>query len=207
MNVEPIMEKHKVILTDADGVLVTWLTGFEEFMSEKGYSHVPNTRNTDSMEARYCITNNEAYTLISEYNESPFVADLAPHADAVEYIGKLVEEGFKFVCITSIGSNPNSIKYRKENLDKLFGPCFLELICLNFGSSKKDALMPWRGSDLFWIEDHAKNAEQGHELGLKSILIRHEYNQHYTPEHFPVVGPDNPWKKIYEIVCKEYKLL
>jgi FMN phosphatase YigB (HAD superfamily) len=196
----------KIILTDADGVLVTWLAGFESFMESQGHRLIPNTEHHYGMEERYGITSEQAYELIRLYNESPFIADLPAHADAVEYIGKLVNHGFKFVCITSISSHPNAAKYRRVNLEKLFGPHFLEIICLNMGSPKKAALMPWEGSGYFWIEDHIKNAEQGHELGLKTILVQQDHNAHYSTEKFNIVGPESPWQEIYHLVCKEYNL-
>jgi len=200
------MERSKIILTDADGVLVTWLAGFEQFMAEKGRKLIPGTEHHYSMEQRYALTSNEAYEYIRDYNNSHFMANLPPHADSVEYIGRLVDHGFKFVCITSISSHPDAARYRKINLENLYGPHFQELICLEMGSAKKAALMPWEGSGFFWIEDHIKNAEQGHEMGLKSVLVRQDHNQHFTTDKFPIVGPTEPWKEIYEMVCNEYDL-
>jgi FMN phosphatase YigB (HAD superfamily) len=196
----------KIILTDADGVLVTWLAGFEQFMASEGYNLIPGTEHHYGMEARYGISSDEAHRVIRLYNESPFIADLPAHEDAVEYIGKLVAHGFKFVCITSISSHPNAAKYRRENLEKLFGPHFLEIICLAMGSPKKAALMSWEGTGFFWIEDHIKNAEQGHEMGLRTVLIQQDHNAHYETDKFDIVGPKSPWQEIYHLVCKAYNL-
>ncbi|HEY6434967.1 MAG TPA: hypothetical protein VIY47_00120 [Ignavibacteriaceae bacterium] len=196
----------KIILTDCDGCLVAWVTGFEKFMADKGYELIPDTDHHYSMTERYSIDVEEATKLIREFNESPYMIDLPPHKDSVEYIGKLVDHGFKFVCITSISSHPDSAKYRRENLENLYGPHFLEILCLDMGTHKKPALISWEGSGLFWIEDHIKNAEAGHSLGLKTVLIQQEHNQHYETEHFPIVGPDEPWREIYELICKEYNL-
>lgn len=196
----------KIILTDADGVLVLWVAGFEKFMASKGYQVIPDTEHHYFMDKRYPITDDQARELIREYNQSPFMADLPPYLDAVEYIGKLVEHGFKFVCITSLSNHPDSIKYRKTNLEALYGPNFLEIICLDMGTPKGAALLPWKDSGLFWIEDHIKNAEAGHDLGLKTILIQQDHNSHYSTEKFNVVGPLNPWQEIYHLICKEYNL-
>lgn len=198
--------KKKIILTDADGVLVHWVVGFEKFMSERGYQAYPKSDHHYNMHDRYPITEDQAHNFIREYNQSPYMADLPPYMDAVEYVGKLVEHGFKFVCITSISSHPDSAKYRRENLEKLYGQNFLEIFCLAMGTHKKAALMSWEGSDFFWIEDHIKNAEAGHELGLKSILIQQDHNAHYNTDKFSIVGPLNPWQEIYHLVCKDYNL-
>jgi len=199
--------KPKIILTDADGVLVWWFGGFEKFMADKGHKLIPGTDQHYSMSARYDINDDQAYQLINEYNESPYIADLEPYEDAAEYVKKLAGHGFKFVCITSLSANPTAKKHRKENLEKLFGNMFIELICLETGSSKRNALFPWEGSDLFWIEDHIKNAEAGYQMGLRTVLIQQDHNDHYETEHFAIVGPKHPWKEIYEMVCKEYNLI
>lgn len=198
--------KPKIILTDADGVLFWWFGGFKKLMADKGYEMIAGTDHHYSMSSRYDINDDQAYQLINEYNESPYIAKLEPYADSVEYVRKLADYGFKFVCITSLSSNPIAAKYRKENLEKVFGDMFVELICLHTGSTKTNALFPWKESDLFWIEDHIKNAEAGHQMGLRSVLIQQDHNGHYETEHFAIVGPENPWKEIYEMVCKEYNL-
>ncbi|HEY6436103.1 MAG TPA: hypothetical protein VIY47_05910 [Ignavibacteriaceae bacterium] len=200
------MNKEKIILTDADGVLVTWLDGFGKFMESKGYEAIPNSGHNYSIKDRYYVTDEEGFQLIREFNESPFLADLPPYEDSIEYVSKLVDHGFKFICITSISSHPDAIRYRTENLENLYGPHFLEVHCLDVGAHKRPALMPWEGSGLFWIEDHIKNAEAGHSLGLKTVFIRQEHNQHYETEEFPIVGPEDPWRQIYELVCEEYNL-
>jgi len=197
---------NKIILTDADGVLVTWVTGFEKFMESKGYSVIPDTEQHYFMDRRYSITDEESRVLIREYNESAFIADLPPNKDAVEYVKKLAAHGFKFICITSISSHPDALKYRTQNLTNLFGDVFQEIFCLEMSSPKKASLMPWEGSGLFWIEDHIKNAEAGHELGLKSVLVYQDHNAHYRTDKFNVVGPENPWQEIYHLVCKEYNI-
>ena len=197
-------DQKKIILTDADGVLVNWSNGFDKFMSNLGHELIPGTDHHYSMSARYDITDAQAYELINEYNRSPCIASLGPYEDSVEYVKKLADDGFKFVCITSLSSDSSAAKYRKKNLEELFGDIFIELICLETGSSKKSALFPWKDSNFFWIEDHIKNAEAGYQLGLKSILIQQGHNGHYDTDHFPIVGPENPWKEIYSMVRKDY---
>jgi len=197
---------NKIILTDADGVLVTWLAGFEKFMESKGHKLIPDTEHVYSMAERFGITYDESRELVREYNESPYISDLPPYLDSIEYIPKLVDYGFKFVCISSLSDHPDAIKYRRENLENIYGDNFLDIVCLEMGAHKRSALMSWEGSGLFWIEDHIKNAEAGYDLGLRPVLIQHEHNQHYDTEEFPIVGPENPWRQIYELVCKEYNL-
>lgn len=196
----------KIILTDADGVLLCWFEGFDKFMLSKGYKLQPNTDHHYSMSPRYNITEDESHNLIREYNESPFISDLPPYLDSVKYIEKLADHGFKFVVISSLSSHPDSAKYRRQNLEGIFGNIFLEVMCIEMGARKGAALKSWEGSGFFWIEDHIENSEIGHRMGLRSILVGQDHNQHYDTAHFPIVGPEEPWKEIYEIICKEYNL-
>jgi FMN phosphatase YigB (HAD superfamily) len=197
---------NKIILTDADGVLVTWLDGFETFMFNRGYKVKPDTEHMYSMAKRYGITETESRELVRQFNESSYIESLPPYLDSVEYIPKLIDHGFKFICISSLSSDSYALEYRRKNLENLYGDNFLDIICLEMGAHKRSALTDWEGSGLFWIEDHIKNAEAGHELGLKSVLVQHEHNEHYDTEEFPIVGPEHPWRQIYELVCKEYNL-
>ena len=81
---------------------------------------------------------------------------------------------------------------------------FEEIVCLNMGANKYEELTRWRDSGLFWIEDHPEQAEAGYKAGLKPLLINHPYNAEYKTDAFPFVSFANPWKDIYETVCKEY---
>ena len=54
---------------------------------------------------------------------------------------------------------------------------FSELVCLDTGADKDDALERYRDSGLYWIEDKVQNANLGATLGLNSILIEHSHNK------------------------------
>lgn len=196
----------KIILTDADGVLVKWEAGFELFMVEKGYPRVANTEKEYSISLRHGITNKQAMEFVKEFNESKDIASLHSFADSVEYVRKLADLGFRFTVVTSISSHPDAKKYRTENLINLFGDVFDEIHCIEQGASKANILTNWADTGYFWIEDHMRQAEAGHEVGLKTILIQHPYNEHYKTDLFPTVSFENPWKEIYSIITKHYGL-
>lgn len=196
----------KVILTDCDGVLLKWDTAFEEFITAKGHPRVPNTDTEYSMALRHNITIRQAQDYIQEFNESPKIADLDPFADCVEHVAKLAEQGFKFIAVTSISDHPLAKINRTENLKNLFGDIFEDVVCLAMGASKAHVLMQWADTGYFWIEDHQRQAEAGHEAGLKTILIDHPYNTHYATDLFPKVSYHTPWKEIYKIISTEYNL-
>jgi FMN phosphatase YigB (HAD superfamily) len=195
---------EKIILTDCDGVLLQWEDGFEQFVLNKGHTRVPNTEAEYSMAVRYSITVKQAQAYIKEYNESDAMSNLAPFADAVEYVAELALLGFRFIAVTSLSDHPDAKTYRTQNLKNLFGDVFNDVVCLKMGASKAHVLMQWADTGYYWIEDHMRQAEAGHEAGLRTVLINHPYNSHYKTDLFPIVSHDTPWEEIYHLVCDTY---
>lgn len=198
---------RKVILTDCDDVLVDWLGSFEKFMERKEYVKVPNTEHEYSFAVRYNISSLKASELVKEFNESSHIEHLLPFLDSSKYVKKLGYLGFKFIVVTSLGEHPESRTKRIKNLESIFGKVFEDVHCVSLGGSKEHVLKNWADSGYFWIEDHMRHAEAGHELGLRSVLIRRPHNSHYKTDLFPIVGMENPWKEIYELICAEYNLM
>jgi hypothetical protein len=93
--------------------------------------------------------------------------------------------------------DPSAYKLRKMNLEKLFGKtAFEDLLCLDTGADKDEALDPYSDTGLFWIEDKMENAIAGLNVGLRPILIEHGYNMH---DSVPVgMKKCLNWKEIYE---------
>jgi len=200
-----IMEK--IILTDADGVLVYWNGAFERFMERKGHPRIPGTDDEYNISLRHKnVSPSEAHAFVKEFNESEYIANIEPFADSVKYVKKLSELGFRFTVVTSISDAPAAKYYRTKNLINVFGDIFDDIICIEMGASKAATLQKWLGTGYFWIEDHMRQAEAGHEAGLKTILIDHPYNTHYHTDLFPKVSYEKPWEEIYNIICREYNI-
>lgn len=196
----------KVILTDADGVLVNWNKGFESFMESKGLPRLPDTEHEYSISARHGVTNAQGVSFVREFNESEKIASLESFADSQEYVKVLSGLGFRFIVVTSISDHPNAKINRTKNLVSLFGDVFDEIHCIAQGASKANILLNWVDTGYFWIEDHMRQAEAGHEAGLRTILINHPYNAHYQTDLFPRVSYDSPWQEITQIVKNHYKI-
>lgn len=189
--------KQKLILVDCDGCLTDWEWGFDRFMKSQGYSVRPGGDDEYHMHLRYTCDEHTAKQKIHEFNESPAIAFLPPLRDAVEYVQKLHNEGWQFHCITSLSKLPSAWDFRRKALDRDFGPGVIsELICLPTGADKDQALEPYRDSELYWIEDKPENADVGHKMGLRSILMRHGHN---TDHECPYPKVQN-WQEIYSIV-------
>lgn len=188
---------EKLILVDCDGVLVDWLYGFTKWMKQHGYKIVnPNEYNIGKM---YGIPEEQSKSLTKIFNESAAIGWLPSFRDAVKYVRKLHEDhGYVFHCITSISLDDNAGKLRKKNLEALFGETVFEKItCLDCGADKDEALLEYRDSGCVWVEDKPENAVVGHNLGLNSILISHDHNEHFNN---PDITRVNTWKEIYEML-------
>jgi hypothetical protein len=189
--------KNKIILTDADGVLLDWEYAFDVYMRQHGFNKVDGGNLKYNIGARYGIDMDQGKKLIKIFNESAHMGFLPPLRDAMYYVKRLHEEhGYVFHCITSLSKDENAQELRKMNLKKLFGEtAFEKFIFLDTGADKDEALEPYRDSGLWWIEDKIVNCQVGNSLGLKSLLMEHGHNMDYEDSAIPRV---KNWKEIYQ---------
>jgi FMN phosphatase YigB (HAD superfamily) len=192
--------KNKLILTDADGVLVDWEWAFQVWMTERGYQFKnEGKKNYDLHHSYEDMTQQEIKKLVKFFNESAAIGFLPAVRDSVHYVKRLYEEhGYQFRVITSLSTDENAGKLREMNLRKLFGDAIESVICLDTGADKDDALAPYKDSGLYWIEDKPANADLGQRLGLKSILVEHGHNMDHQCS-YPIV---KNWREVYEIITK-----
>jgi hypothetical protein len=194
---------NKVILTDCDGVLCNWEYAFCIWMEQHGYVQIENGNHYYDLAERFDISKAEAKTKVKIFNESAAIGFLPALRDAMYYVKRLHEEhGYVFHCITSLSLDASAYKLRKMNLEKLFGPtAFEQLICLDTGADKDDALLPYKDTGLYWIEDKLENAVAGLKVGLKPILVEHGFNMNDDlPEGmFKAVN----WREIYTHITGE----
>lgn len=198
------LKKPKLILVDCDGVLLDWESSFHEWMDSEGYKIVPDCDvNAYSLHFHYGLSKKKIRELIVKFNSSAAIATLKPFRDSVEFVTKLSNEGYSFCVITSLSTDKYAISAREANLKLVFPTVDFEVICLDTGSDKDEALLPYKNSGLFFIEDKTENAQTGNRLGLTSLLIRHTHNENV--KDIPIL--DN-WREIYEYIngngtCKE----
>ena len=189
-----------MILVDADGVLLNWEYAFSIWMETHGFVKQPGSEFEYDIGRRYNIDHPQGRKLIKIFNESAAIGFLPPLRDAMYYVKRLHEEhGYVFHCITSLSQDINAQRLREMNLRKLFGNAIESVICLDTGADKDEALAPYQGSGLWWIEDKPANADVGYQLGLRSILIEHGHNMHHLC-NYPVV---KNWRELYKIILAE----
>ena len=190
---------HRLILTDADGVLLDWEWAFSVWMQERGYTLTADNKKSYYLHHHYNeLEEKDAKKVVKTFNESAAVGFLPALRDATYYVKRLYEEhGYQFRVITSLSLDRNAAKLREMNLNKLFGNAIESVICLDTGADKDTALEFYRDSGMWWIEDKPENADVGHEMGLKSILVEHGHNMHHECP-YPVV---KNWREIYSIIA------
>lgn len=192
---------HKLILTDCDGVLLNWEYMFQEWMKNRGYTLNEEYRHLYGMHDRFGITKEEKQELVRVFNDSAAVAYMPPFRDAVKYVRKLYDEGYRFHVITSLSTDPYAYKARRDNLHRFFGDVFEEIVCLDCGGDKDDALAKYENSNLVWIEDKPENAQVGIDLGLRSMLMVHDHNYKHLDEFEHAFS----WAELYEIIKDHYE--
>ncbi len=196
--------KNTLILTDADGVLLDWEWAFRVWMTERGYEFQESGKTNYFLHHHYKdTTREELKKLVKFFNESAAIGFLPALRDSVYYVKRLHEEhGYQFRVITSLSLDKNAAKLREMNLRKLFGNAIESVICLDTGADKDEALEPYEGSGLWWIEDKPENADLGYKLGLNCILVEHGHNMHHRCNYSLAKN----WRQIYSIVIDGDKL-
>lgn len=191
------MLNQKVILTDADGVLLDWAYAFTQWMERHNFEMIPGGEAEYDVNKRYNLTIAEKDRIVRMFNESAWIRKLPPLRDAIKYVKKLHEEhGYVFRVITSLSDDTYAGRLRTKNLNELFGPTVFESFTyLDTGADKDEALEPYRGTGCWWIEDKPQNAQLGTDLGLESILIDHPFNKDFDAQYRA-----KNWKEIYDII-------
>ena len=187
--------KEKLILTDCDGVLLHWEWMFDRWMAKHGYTR--NSQNSYNMDINYDIPRAEAERLVKIFNETVYIANLPPYADAIKYVKQLHEDhGYVFHVVTSISNDPLIVKSRIANLYAVFGSSpFYAIDCV---VDKEPTLSQYASSNCWWIEDHVKNYELGIRLGLSSVMM----TQHYNAAHPAAIRVSN-WRQLTEVILND----
>ena len=64
------MQSGKVILTDADGVLLDWEYAFHNWMKERGYKPIKGFKRLYHIDIRFKLNEGEGKRLVNQFNES-----------------------------------------------------------------------------------------------------------------------------------------
>ena len=196
------MERQKLILTDADGVIFDWVAGFNAWMEGKGWNRLPDSQYHYTIEKWYNISHDHAMDLVSTFNSSAAIGFLKPYLDSVKYIRKLHNEfGYNFAVITAMGHDPYAIELRRRNCEDVFGHIFQDVLVVDLLASKEEILKSYEPA--IWIEDKPSNAEAGIKAGHRTYLFEHDHNGHMSTSKD--ITRVHTWKEVYESIVVEEK--
>lgn len=170
-----------IILTDVDGVLLNLLPQLRLFLrEEKGII----------VEAEDWKKGSQLHEIIGgdldsdreiflDFNHSDYFRSLPAVPKAVEAIKTLKDNGWRFVAITACMTGSKRQCYettyqnRLENLEAHFGNVFEELHLTSWDRCKSDYLRRYQPT--WWLEDSLRHANDGHDIGHKSLLIKTQF--------------------------------
>lgn len=196
---------NKLILIDIDGTVLDWKNSFIKFMALEKIIEKDNTKYKVS-EWMEDITGNSISVehgkfLVEYFNRSAWIAFIEPLRDSVEVLKALKAKGYEFKAITSMHTDKPAQALRKMNLEDVFGKGVIsDITFLPTGADKDEALAKYEGSGAWWVEDKVENALLGKRIGLKPIIIEHEYNKNVFTDDIPTA---KFWSTVYKIITGE----
>lgn len=173
------MTKNKIILTDVDGVILDFASGFYDFISETHGIEIP-----EEAKSNYYIykdlglENYNQQEIMTDYAHSEHFTRLPAKECAKQVLQQLRKDGWRFVAITACDTglerqcHKKTYQNRMDNLEAHFGNIFEDLHLSNWERGKTEFLK--RYEPTWWIDDRVSHAEDGHKLGHKSIVMHTE---------------------------------
>jgi len=166
-------KKKPIILQDIDGCLLSWLSKLPEFLVKRG---IDPTRTIMAIGSNHYrsgaeltgLPAEEAMRLVYDYNRSEYMKYLVPFQDAIIPVN-LLKEDYDFVAITAIGDNPESKRYRMENLNFWFPNAFSEIHTVNLGESKTKFLEMYEPT--IFVDDSPEYCKEAKECGHTAIRL------------------------------------
>lgn len=173
------------VLLDCDDVLLNWLDGFGSYCSDKlGKEVCPRGPDDWVMDKWLGTEPHETIQLIEEFNTSEQFGQLLPVEGAVRNVHSIIAALGPLVrlhVITSCSSELETVRLRKANLRRYFGPIFDAVHCLDLGQSKAKILNAF-DAPCVWFEDNLKNALLGVEAGHRTFMRQTSHNARHRAD-------------------------
>ena len=191
--------KKSILLTDVDGVCLSWVSGFAMYASRvlnRNISGQPSTY--DMTEWLGLKTYDEVEKYITLFNEGEWEFGCLPEmANSVNNLQKIHNSNVDIIAITCCSIDKATKSLRHANLFHTFGPIFKEIVFLPLGTSKINELEKFKDRNVIgWVEDKVSAAYEGKELGYDTFLIKSEYSKKHELENPRDLQYVNTWDEI-----------
>lgn len=166
-----------IFILDCDEVLLKWIDGFRNWLHKTGRIKNAGPSIHFELEKWLNIDTPTARSWVRAFNDSPDSGFnlLEPLPGAVDMVRMIKEAGFDIRIVSKCGDAKNTIRSREENLARVFGDVFQDIICIPTTSSKLQELKRHPKSIL--IDDHIDNVIAGVEAGHTSVVMQSEYSE------------------------------
>lgn len=185
----------KFFLTDVDETILDWINPFTDLLRARG--HNPPPWNNHRFYHWFDISKEEVLSLVAEFNKSESFKKLKPY-DHTKYLWSIAALGFKFVAITSCGTDPNVAKARKDHINNLFPGLFEDVICLGWDTSKGEILAKFEPT--YWVDDNPYWCNMGIENNHETFIVDHGFN---TKNIDPRLNVIRSWGEIFNHIVVE----
>ena len=158
------------ILTDIDGVCLSWQSGLPYFAQKYNLplEHILKMIQDEKFISPGKLFNCDeelGVKLIEKYNRSDFIRYLSPYKDALCVINKLKED-YNFVAVTALGDSIDALLNRQFNLNALFPGAFSEVLMCGHDSSKEELFKKAKEkyNVICYIDDLAHHCDHASEI-------------------------------------------
>lgn len=186
----------ETILTDIDDTILKFADGFQDWVGTKGIKTYGRLSEMTSIQDFLRCSRDTVDDLVYEYSVSDHFRVLKPEPCALAVLPTLHKMGFEFVAISSCVNGPVVTEHRIHNIEEVFGFSFKAIHLTGLLKPKIEVLKSYEPS--YWVEDNAKNAVDGSNLGHKTFLLNRAYNQ--NSEVGNSVVRVNDWNAIFDFV-------
>lgn len=131
-----------VILTDVDGILISWQSGLPYFAQKYNLpvDHILQMIISEEFIAPKDLFDCDeefAMQLMEKYNTSDFIRYLSAYSDALCVVNQL-KETYDFVAVTALGTSVESKLNRQFNLNALFPGAFKDVFVCGHSAPKTE---------------------------------------------------------------------
>lgn len=164
------------ILTDLDNTVFDFSPHFESWARRQGHTIKEGVLGvTYDFQSMFDYQIDDVKLLNEFFDCHSTMSSFAALPDTIEPMRRLHARGYEFVGITGCNSRVGLRAARRKNLASVFGFEFQDVYITGYAKPKTEVLKLFR--DAVWIEDSLNHALDGAELGHRTFLIDHPYNQ------------------------------